>query len=482
MRRRSLAGPLLLLIVGGLFLWNNLHPELPIFDLLAQYWPFLLIGWGVVRLLEVLAWRPERGGTFTGGEIALVVLICIAGMGVYEAHRHGVRFNGHGLDMFGQQYEFPVSARGPAGGARRVVFENPRGNVRVTGGDTQEVVVSGHKLIRAYNQSDADRTNQNTPVEIVTQGDRILIRTNQDRTPSNQRVSDDLEVTVPRSVTVEARGNSGDYDVSEIAGDVELTGDRGDARLGRIGGKARVQIGRSDLVRAVDVKGNLEVQGRGSDIELENIAGQVTINGAYSGTLEFKNLARPLQFESRNTELRVEALPGRLSMDLGELKANNLVGPVRLVTHSRDIKIEDFTHSLELETERGDIELQPGRLPLAKIEARSKTGRIDLVLPEKASFQLDATAEHGDAVNDYGPSIQREVEGRTATLKGKVGNGPTIHLTTDRGSVAVRRAGAGPSRTVEAPENPVPPMPPVSPAPGAPKPPARSLADSEVKL
>lgn len=45
MRRRSFAGPLLLVIVGGLFLWRNLHPETAVFDLLAQYWPFLLIGW-----------------------------------------------------------------------------------------------------------------------------------------------------------------------------------------------------------------------------------------------------------------------------------------------------------------------------------------------------------------------------------------------------------------------------------------------------
>jgi len=37
---------LLLLIIGGLFLWRNLHPDTPIFELLAQYWPFLLIGWG----------------------------------------------------------------------------------------------------------------------------------------------------------------------------------------------------------------------------------------------------------------------------------------------------------------------------------------------------------------------------------------------------------------------------------------------------
>ena len=76
MRPRSLTGPLLLLIVGALFLWRNLHPETPVFDLLSQYWPFLLIGWGLLRLVEVAVWRERRTGGFTGGEVVLVVLIC----------------------------------------------------------------------------------------------------------------------------------------------------------------------------------------------------------------------------------------------------------------------------------------------------------------------------------------------------------------------------------------------------------------------
>ena len=56
-------------------------------------------------------------------------------------------------------------------------------------------------------------------------------------------------------------------------------------------------------------------------------------------------------------------------------------------------------------------------------EARSGTGRIELILPEKATFQLEATAERGDAVNDYGSPIQKETEGRTATLRGSLGGG-----------------------------------------------------------
>src|SRR5689334_24136053 len=100
MRRRSFSGPLLLLLIGGLFLWRNLHPEVPIFDIVARYWPFVLIAWGVLRLGEVLFWRKQGYVSFTGGEVALVVIICIAGSGLWQAREHGIRFNTGGLEVF----------------------------------------------------------------------------------------------------------------------------------------------------------------------------------------------------------------------------------------------------------------------------------------------------------------------------------------------------------------------------------------------
>jgi Putative adhesin len=475
--RRSLTGPLLLLIVGSLFLWKNLHPETPIFEMMARYWPFLLIGWGLLRLVEVALWREGRQGGFSGGEVVLVILICIGGSMVWAARENGIHFNSRVLNLWYSSYDYPVEAHASAVGAKRIVFENPRGSIKVTGSDTTEVTVTGHKSVRANARKDADRTNGNTPLEIVPQGDRLLIRTNQDHAPDNQQISEDMEVTVPRSVAVEASGRNGDYEISDVTGDLELVSDHGDVRLARVDGNVRLNIGRSDLIRAVDMKGRIDLQGRGSDVELENISGQVTINGAYTGTLDFKKLAKPLQFEgARNTELNVQAVPGHINMDLGEFNGTDLVGPVRLVGSSRDIRIEQFTQSLELENQRGDVELHPGRLPLPSIEARTGSGRIDLVLPEKAMFILDATAEHGEAVNDFGAPIQKESDGRSASLKGKVGDGPTLHIVSSRGSISVRKEGATPAGEAS-----------VTPAGKTPKPEKqlkelKELKEAEIKL
>ena len=474
MRPRSLTGPLILVIIGGLFLWRNLHPEAPVYEIIALYWPFLLILWGALRLVEV-AWPGSSWKSgFSGGEVVLIVLICIVGSTMWAGYRNGIHWSGGGLSLFGNEYDYPVSAKAPAAGMKRIVFEIARGNIKVTGADTAEVAVSGNKVVRCYSREDADRSNNNTPLELVPEGDHLLVRANQDRASDNQRVSDDIEVTVPKGIAVEARGRRGDFEVDDVDGDVELAGARGDVRLSRLGGNARLEVSHSDTIRAADVKGHIDIQGQGTDLSLENVQGQVTINGAFTGTLDFKNLAKPLQFEgARNTELHVEAVPGNISMDMSEFTANGLVGPMRLITRSRDIKIGRFSQAVVIETEHGNIELEPGS-PVPAIDARSGAGNIELTLPEKAAFELNATAERGDATNDFGAEIQKETYGRSATLKGKVGSGPTIKLTANRGEVEVRKG----DDSVRPPD-----VPSIAPAP--PKPPKtqdKNLKDSEIKL
>ena len=58
---------------------------------------------------------------------------------------------------------------------------------------------------------------------------------------------------------------------------------------------------------------------------------------------------------------------------------------------------------------------------------------------------LLATAQRGEAVNDYGSQLRQESDGRGATIKGQVGNGPMIHITSEHGSISVRKEGTASS-------------------------------------
>ena len=446
MRGRSVVGPLILILLGAVFLINNVRPDLNLFTFIANYWPFLLIAMGVLRLMEVLAYAasskplPRQG--MSGGEVFLIILLVIIGTGIYEVRRH-VRFpfriGPHAVEVFGESFDYPVTQDKAIGEKSRILFDNLRGNIRVTGGDTAEIRISGRKTIRAYNKADADKANAQCPVEVTMDGDRVFVRTNQERVPADRQVSADLEVTVPRGASIEGRGRSGDFDITGIGGGVNIISDNAGVRLNKIGGDVKVDVKRSDIVRAVDVNGGVEVAGRGNDLELENIRGSVSVNGSFGGNLEFKNLAKTFHFESRNTDLRVERLPGRITMDLAALTGVNMVGPITVTTKSKDVKLEEFTQSLQLDMERGDIELRPHNLPLAKLDARVRSvGNIELVLPASAKFELSASTDKGEVRNDYGGSVKVDTEGRTSTMK-MSGGGPSIQVSTARGMLTVRK-------------------------------------------
>lgn len=448
MTRRSIVGPLLLIGLGVMFLANTLNPGLPLFRMVSMYWPFLLIGWGGLRLIEILALagmrKPFPNG-LGGGEIAAIVLICVMGSAMYSFQRHfsgGFRIGPWGprtLEIFGDEHQFDFHAEQAATGLNRVVVNHGRGTIRVTGGDDPVVRVTGRKSVRAYDGTAATEADRQSPLEVSVDGGRALIRTNHDRATGSIRISADLEIAVPRGIAVEVHGRSGDIDIVN-AGEILVDSDNAAVRIEKAAGNVRVDARRSDMVRAIDVKGNIELESRGNDVELENVAGEVHIRGSYSGSLELQNLAKPLIYETRQTELRVAALPGRITMDLGDFTGAKLVGPVRMITRSRDIQIDDVTNSVEIETERGDIEIRAVRTPLARIDARSRSGNIEVALPEKAAFELDATTERGEATNDFGSAVQVTTQGSSAAMKRGPGQGPLVKISTQRGSISLRKA------------------------------------------
>jgi DUF4097 and DUF4098 domain-containing protein YvlB len=470
MRRGSVVGPLILILIGVLFLARNLYPNLPLLDMLAQYWPFLLIGWGVLRLLEILYWaatsKPLPVNGVSGGEWVLVFFLCLIGSGLW-AVRHNwwwspgsVRIGG--LEMFGEAFDYSLNGEKACGKTPRIIVESFRGNARITGADVESVKVAGRKTVRALNQADADRANQDTPFEVVSNGDQVIIRTNQDRATNSSRVTEDMEITVPKGTTlIDAKGRYGDFDVSNIAGEVDIVSDNAGVRLQTINGNVRVETRRSDIVRAADIKGSVELKGRGGDLELENIAGPVTITASYGGAVQFRGLAKPVRYEGPQGEFGAERVPGQVRITRGDFNGNNVTGPIRITSRTQDVQLSDFTQSLEISIDRGDVELRPGNLPLPRIEARTRFGAIDFAAPDKAQFQISATTHGGEVTNDFGGGLNPESQGRGMSLRGSIGQGPQIVLETNRGSITIRKASVEQTRAV--PEHP--PLPPKPPEP-----------------
>lgn len=471
MRRASLVAPLLLIGIGLLFLARNVFPDLPLLDYLAKYWPLLLVAWGGLRLLEILFWaatgRPLPSYGISGGEWVLVIFLCLAGFSLHAVRGlsswlPGSRIELGGLDIFGESYDYALSAEKSSNKAPRVILESFRGNARITGADVQTVKVTGHSTIRSMDQASADRANQQAPLEVDGDPNEVHIRTSQNRVSgSNRRISADLEIVVPKGATIEAHGRSGDFDISGIDGSIDISSDNASVRLEDIGGDVAVEVRGSDILRAAKVKGSVDLKGRGSDIDLQDIGGQVTINGTFTGTSQLHNLNKPVRIVTPYTEFSAEKLTD-MRVTLGNLNGSDLTGPVRM-TSSRawDVSFTNFTNSLDINLNGGDVDLRPGLLPLAKMDVRSRTGQIDLALPQAAKFDLNATSSRGSIDNEFGEPLRLEPTGRRgATLRGSNG-GPSVKLSTDSGQIVVRSVSAADSVRPAIPTAPSTPPHPV---------------------
>lgn len=449
--RRSISGPLVVITIGVLFLLNNFYPEVFQWNQLFHYWPFLLIGLGAVRLLEVLVdagrGRALPASSMSGGGIVLLILFCLI---FWAASRHAYRpwhrfpawvISDNGVQIFGEEHEFDVSQSMPVNATdTRVMLDGLRGNIIIGGDENSSVTVTGHRTIRAYNNSRAEEANRRLKLELIRSGNDIVIRSagnSPDRT--DLRVAYDLDIKIPRRMSLAAQGATENITAEAIDGDVDISGGTGNVRLTSIGGYARIEsTRRKDLIRAVGVKGNLDLRGTGQDLQIEDVTGQVSIQGSFFGTLDFRNLAKPLHFESDQTDLRVQKLPGTINMDLGDFRATGVVGPLRLRCQSRDIHVTDFSDELDVNVDRGDVELRP-RTPLAKIDVHVRAGDIDLALPEKTKFDLHASTAQGEVGNEYGDGIEQISEGRSASGKSTNASGPRVTLTTDRGNITLKK-------------------------------------------
>src|SRR6185437_6452923 len=164
MRPRSITGPLILVVIGVLFLLNNLGHDIPFWSYLADYWPFLLIGIGIIRLAEVL-FHFSRGGTAapSGGGGWIWILVIFAFPAIWFS-ANGVRLGRIGapgsMNILGNVFDYGVSANSSTDGVTRLVLDNINGDLTVHGDDSSDVKVTGHKTVRAFSHNDADRADK----------------------------------------------------------------------------------------------------------------------------------------------------------------------------------------------------------------------------------------------------------------------------------------------------------------------------------
>jgi len=447
--RRSFAGPVILIVLGVLFLLGNFGYVRwgQLGHLFARYWPLLIILWGLIKLVEYYdaqrqGYRPRGLGA---GGVVLLIFLVVLGIGARTAVRYGPAIgdeiqidDGPNFSFsFGTPYNYTDELQQPfpANGSLRVVSD--RGDVRLIAWDQNTIKVEVQKKVNADSQSEADKINAATKPTIVVSGDQVTVNANTAGS-GNHRVETGLEIYLPRKAAVEISTTHGKVDVHDRTGDVKISNSHGDVELGGVQGNINATM-HSGALRADNLQGNFTLDGRLGDVTVENVQGSVRMTGDYFGTTRISKISSTVHFISSRTDMEMAKLDGDLVLDSGDLRVTSLAGPTRVNTRSKDIRLSDFTGSVHIEDNNSDIELMPGKLPLGNIQITNRRGRIHLVLPANSAFQLEAHATRGDISSDFS-SLNIQNHEHDAQATGTVGSGgPQIQLSTERGDIEIRK-------------------------------------------
>ena len=309
-------------------------------------------------------------------EVGAVVLAAIAGyflvVGVFAAP---IAFQTAAEGTF--ELEFDVT------GAVELEVSTGSGDVTVRRGGNGSVQVAGtiHVSRRADDPAGALRSIQATP-PIEQNGNRIVIGRNSDEDRELMRnVSISYEITVPADTGLQTRSGSGDQDIMDVAGPVEVTSGSGDIEFSNIDGDVEARTGSGDIT-AERIAGSLQSQTGSGEIEVEQ-----------SGP-----------------------------------------GDVAISTGSGDIEARDIRGGLSASSGSGDIEVDGE--PTDDWSVSASSGGITLDLPAQFGFDLDAETSSGSISMDQPITNQNTRRNR---LSGQVnGGGVQIRLRTSSGSIRIR--------------------------------------------
>ncbi|MGZ4822866.1 MAG: DUF4097 family beta strand repeat-containing protein [Terriglobales bacterium] len=463
-RRRSLAGPVVLIAIGVIFLLGNMHylSWASLHHYFARYWPALLILWGVIKLVEHMqdtrAGVPSRG--IGAGGVLLIVFLVLFGMGFTATDRinWGNLRNQMEIDddlggMFGNSYNFSNTLEQPftAGTDLRVVSD--RGDVVVNTWAEPKIKVVVRKKVVADNEDQGKKVDSQTQPTFTTAGSVMTLSANTGGSGSSA-VASDLEIYMPVKANVDVSTRRGDIRVTGRDGRV-TTSSHGDVTVTDNAGNVSITLRRGNI-RTSNINGDVNVDGRADDVNISNVSGQAQFSGDFFGQMNLAKIAKGVTFHSSRTDMQLGRLDGELMMESGNLRANAVTGPMRVATRSKDIHLEDVSGSLKVDNTNGVVEYRAGKA-LGDVEINNQRGTVQVMLPRNAAFQLDARTNRGDIESDF-PSIQVKSEHNQQYASGAVGGqgGPQIKLNNHNGDVQIRQ-----SSGVPAP--PTPPQPPSAP-------------------
>jgi hypothetical protein len=445
-----------LVAVGALLLARNLGYPLPVWSYIARYWPALLIAWGFLKLVDYYRFR-SAGDTrplFSGGEVALLIFVIIAGSAVTTAANIspelGNIFDIGDLDVWditGDNYSYDERQEQTIPSGSTIMVTNLYGNVDVRPSESDRIVLEVMKTIRASNREEADRLSQDFTFQIRNEGTGYRIVSSRDDSSATgvirqrNHFKSSLTIQVPKASMLQIDNRNGRVTIQDLTGNQKIVNRYGSVDVRGISGELRIenrngsvtveQVTDSVTVQnsysattARDIGGNLDIQNRNGGVDVFGVKGDVTISNSYA-PISVENVQGALTVTGRNNGLDVQ----------------NVEGDLRAESSYQNVTIDDARGAVNLNSRNGDLSLSFERSPQKDILISNRYGNVRLQLPSNSAFSIDAQTEYGRVDSEF-EGLNQSTSNRESSLRGRVGvGGPQITVTTRNGNIELNTGG-----------------------------------------
>jgi hypothetical protein len=445
-QRSSIFPGLLCILLGVLFLLARFNPDFRLWHYIWRFSPLILILWGVAKLIDNFA--AERTGEhrpplLTGAEAALLILILfvLGGMTVFSRFHERHPDMTFDIDMFNQDasamQEVPMTTI-PAGS--HVTIATDRGDVNVHASDGNDLQVSANKSAHGASEQAAKERIGAVDVRVEKTGDGYTIHpTDQEGPHGNVKV--DLEVTVPKTAVLSVNTAHGDIKIAGVGGAVTAVSQQGTVEIHDSGADVSATISKGDA-RIMNVAGNVKLSGRGSEVEISDVKGDASIAGEFYGPIRVRNVAKNTHYNSQKADIQLVRLTGLLELDSGSVEISDVGGAAKISAQEKDIEVENVAGKLQVADKNGGIKVGYSEPPREEIDIANASGSVDLTLPSKSAFEINAFSNNGEVDSDFdSPTLTNTNENGSGKIMGRVGTGgPKINIATSYGPINLRKS------------------------------------------
>ena len=438
-----------LVAVGGLLLARNFGYAIPAWRILAVYWPALIIGWGLLKLVDYFRFKDEGKSLFSAGEVAMLVFVLVVGTGFTAAANMDRDFGfleviGEEFDLFdmlGENHAFASSIEVAIDPDRVVEIRNRYGTIEVEPGDDGVLRVAIEKLVRASSADAATELEGELEFSIETEDGRYVVASNRNGLSEavRRRFRTNLRVQAPagsslsidnRYGAVRVTGLGGDQVVENGYGGIILNGIRGSVGVENRYGSVSVDDASGDVsvsnrygrVTLNDIGGNVAVENAFAPVRLSGIGGSTAVSNAYA-TVEVSRASGDVRVDGRNSRVELEDIQGAVNVDASY----------------RDVEGRNLRQSVNVATRHADVVLRFESAPTAPVTVTGEYADVRLELPPEPVFFLEAQVRSGSFLSEF-DGFEREAACRDVRVTGATGDGgPRVSIRTSYGDVRIVR-------------------------------------------